>query len=63
MLLNVVKAITENSAASLVFFFYEDQVIRICRQRRLYQGEFRAKYWINLPKLLIDGKIAPVPMN
>ena len=27
--------------------FDENQVIRICRPRRLYQGQFRAKYWIN----------------
>ena len=28
--------------------FDENQVIRICRPRRLYQGQFRAKYWINI---------------
>ena len=27
--------------------YKENQVIRICRPRRLYQGLFRAKYWIN----------------
>ena len=27
--------------------YKENQVIRICRPRRLYQGRFRAKYWIN----------------
>ena len=26
--------------------YKENQVIRICRPRRLYQGQFRAKYWI-----------------
>ena len=26
--------------------FDENQVIRICRPRRLYQGQCRAKYWI-----------------
>ena len=45
MQLNVVKAITESSAVSLSF--WRIQVIRICRPRRLYQGQFRAKYWKN----------------
>ena len=27
--------------------YKENQVIRICRPRRLYQGQFGAKYWIN----------------
>ena len=26
--------------------YKENQVIRICRPRRLYQGQFGAKYWI-----------------
>ena len=26
--------------------YKDNQVIRICRPRRLYQGQFRAKYWI-----------------
>ena len=41
MQLNVVKAVTESSAGSLLFYFYENQMIRLCRPRRLYQGQFR----------------------
>ena len=45
MHLNFVKAITDSSAISL---FYENHVIRICKPRRLYQGQIRAMYWIIL---------------
>ena len=44
MHLNAVKVITESSAVSLGF--YENQVIWICRPRRLYQGPIRNMYCI-----------------